>query len=312
MRAKHHTARHPRGRHARSAANLGEHRRMLDLTRTTVRRARQVRLPQVAASLTLTTALSLAPLVAVAFALFRHFPVFRPLELAIEQHMVKSLLPADISRSVMTHLQQFAANASGLTVVGALCVLAAAVMLLLTVESALNQMWGVKKARPLPRRLGLYLLLLAVGPLLVGASLWTTASLLGASAGLMRSLPPTLAFALDLGPAALCCAGLAGVFRVLPNAPVRWRDALVGGVLGSIALELGKRGFAAFLIHGPIYRSLYGAFATLPVFVLWLYFSCLVTLSAALVTAHLGRSTGSRGRPAPASGTRGRLARARG
>jgi len=310
-RAKHHAELRVRRPHRRRLTELSEHVPMLELTRSTIRRAGQVRLPQVAASLTLTTALSLAPLVAVAFALFRHFPIFRPLELAIEQHMVKSLLPADISRSVMTHLHQFAANASGLTVVGALCVLAAAVMMLLTVEGALNQMWGVKKARPLARRLGLYLLMLAVGPLLVGASLWTTASLLGASMGLMRSLPPALAFALDLGPVALCCVGLASVFRLLPNAPVRWRDALVGGVLGSITLELGKRGFAAFLIHGPIYRSLYGAFATLPVFLLWLYFSCLVTLSAALVTAHLGRSSGPRGRSAPSSGARGRLGRAR-
>lgn len=285
---------------------------MLNLPRSTIHRAQQVRLPQVAASLTLATALSIAPLVAVGFALFRQFPIFRPLELAIEQHMVRSLLPAEISRAVMKVLHQFAANASGLTLVGALCVLGAAVMMLLTFESALNQMWGVKKARPLPRRLGLYLLMLALGPMLVGASLWTTTSLLGASVGLMRSVPPPLAFALDLGPVALCGVALACLFRLLPNAPVRWRDAIVGGVLGSVALELGKRGFAAYLIHGPLYRSLYGAFATLPVFVLWLYFSCLVTLGAALVTAHLGRTSAPRSRSVSPSGTRASLGRARG
>ena len=284
---------------------------MLDLTRSTIRRAVQVRLPQVAASLTLTTALSIAPLVAVSFAVFKVVPIFRPLELAIEQHLLKSLLPADISRAVLKYLHQFAANASSLTMVGALCVLAAAVMMLVTFEGALNQMWDVKKARPLPRRIGLYVLMLAVGPVLVGASLWTTASLLGASMGLMHNVPPPLAFALELGPVALCSVGLAILFHLLPNAQVRWRHAIVGGVLGAIALELGKRGFANYLIHGPTYRSLYGAIATLPVFVLWLYFSCLVTLSAALFTAHLGRTTGPRGRPAR-SGARARVARARG
>lgn len=284
---------------------------MLDLTRSTMRRAAQVRLPQVAAGLTLTIALSIAPLVAVSFALFKHVPVFRPLELAIEQHLLKSLLPADISRAVLKVLHQFAANASGLTMVGALFVLAAAVMLLLTLENALNQMWDVKKPRPLLRRLGLYVLMLAVGPVLVGASLWATASLLGVSMGVMRSMPPWLAFALDLGPVALCSAGLAIGLRLLPNAPVRWRHAIVGGVLGGIALELGKRGFAAYLIHGPIYQSLYGAFATLPVFLLWVYFSCLVTLSAALVAAHLGRASGPRSRPARAA-AKPRWARVRG
>jgi membrane protein len=284
---------------------------MLDLTRSTVRRAVQVRLPQVAASLTLTIALSIAPLVAVCFALFERFPLFRPLELAIEQHLLKHLLPAEISRVVLKHLHQFVANASGMTIVGALFVLAAAVMMLITVEGALNQMWSVKKPRPLLRRLGLYLLMLAVGPLLVGASLWATASLLGASMGLIRHMPPSLAFALDLGPVALCSVGLAMLFRLLPNAQVRWRHAIVGGVLGGIALELGKRGFAAYLIHGPTYQSLYGAVAVLPVFLLWVYFSCVVTLCAALVAAHLGRAAGARSRPARA-GARARFARARG
>ena len=284
---------------------------MLELTRSTLRRAGQVRLPQAAAMLTLTTALSIVPLLAVGFALFRRFPAFRPLELAIEQHLLKSLLPTDLSGAVLKYLHQFAANASGLPWVGSLVVLAGALMMLVTVEGALNHMWDVKKARPLPRRLGLYLLILAAGPLLVGASLWATAMLLGASMGLVRSVPPALAFVLDLAPLALCSASLACLFHWLPHAQVRWRDAIVGGVLGGIALELGKRGFTAYLIHGPVYRSLYGAFATLPVFLLWLYFSWLITLSAALVTAQLGRSSAARGRPAR-SGAKARLARARG
>ena len=284
---------------------------MLDLTRSTIRRARQVRLPQAAATLTLTSALSIVPLLAVGFALFNRFPVFRPLEVAIEQHLLKSLLPADISGAVLKYLHQFAANASGLTLLGSLFVLAGAVMMLLTVEAALNQMWDIKKARALPRRLGLYLLMLAVGPALVGASLWATTTVLGASMGLVRSVPQPLAFGLDLAPIALCSVSLASLFHWLPNAQVRWRDAIVGGMLGGLALELGKRGFTVYLIEGPTYRSLYGAFATLPVFLLWLYFSWLVTLSAALVTAHLGHATGPRGRPARA-GAKARLARARG
>lgn len=284
---------------------------MLDLTRSTIRRAGRVRLPQTAASLTLTTALSIVPLLVVGFALFRRFPVFGPLEVAIEKHLLKSLLPADISSEVLKYLHRFATNASGLTLATSLLVLGGAVMMLLTVEGALNQMWGVTRARPLPRRLGLYLLMLTIGPGLVGAGLWVGATLLGASIGLVRSVPVLLAFVVDLAPIALCSVGLASLFHWLPNAQVRWRDAIIGGVFGAIALELGKRGFTAYLIHGPTYRSLYGAFATLPVFLLWLYFSWLVTLSAALVTAHLGPPTGPRGRAAR-NGSHARLARPRG
>lgn len=283
---------------------------MIVLTRSTLQRAAQVRLLQVAAGLALTITLSLAPLVAVSFALLKRVPALRPLERAIEQHLLQGLLPADISRAVLKALQQFASNASGLTLVGALLVLAAAVMMLLTLENALNQMWGVKKPRPLLRRTGLVVLLLAVGPLLVGAGLWASASLIGASMGLVRHTPPWLAFGLELGPVVLCSAALAITLRVLPHAPVRWRHAVVAGVLGGIALELGKRAFAAYLIHGPIYQSLYGALATLPVFLLWVYFSCVVALSAALVAAQLGRGAGARSRAARGGGA-ARLARAR-
>lgn len=283
---------------------------MIVLTRSTLQRAAQVRLLQVAAGLALTITLSLAPLVAVSFALLKRVPALRPLERAIEQHLLQGLLPADISRAVLKALQQFASNASGLTLVGALLVLAAAVMLLLTLENALNQMWGVKTPRPLLRRTGLVVLLLAVGPLLVGAGLWASASLIGASMGLVRHTPPWLAFGLELGPVVLCSAALAITLRVLPHAPVRWRHAVVAGVLGGIALELGKRAFAAYLIHGPIYQSLYGALATLPVFLLWVYFSCVVALSAALVAAQLGRGAGARSRAARGGGA-ARLARAR-
>lgn len=284
---------------------------MLDLTHPTIRRARHVHLPQTAASLTLTTALSIVPLLAVAFTLFRRFPVFRPLEVAIEQHLLKSLLPADISRAVLGYLHQFTAKASGLTVVGSLFLLMGALTMLLTVESALNQVWDIKLPRPLPRRIGLYLLMLTVGPALVGACLWATANLLGASMALVHTVRLPFALVLDLGPLVLCSASLACLFHWLPNAQVRWRDAIVGGMLGGMALELGKRGFGAYLIHGATYRSLYGAFATLPVFLLWLYFSWLVTLAAALVTAHLGRPTQTRGRLSR-SQNKARLARARG
>jgi membrane protein len=284
---------------------------MLDLTRSTIRRAARVRLPQTAAGLTLTTALSMVPLLAAGFALFTRFPVLRPLQVAIEQHLLKNLLPAGISGAVLGHLHKFAMNAKGLSLAGALLVLAGAVWMLFTVEAGLDQMWGNKKSRPLARRLGVYLLILAVGPVLVGAGLWATAVLLVSPLGRVRSVPVPIAFMVDLAPIALCSLGLAGLFRWLPHARVRWREAMVGGMLGAIALELGKRGFAAYLIHGPTYRSLYGAFAVLPVFLLWLYFSWLVTLTAALITARLGQATGLRDRPAH-PGTKAGLARARG
>jgi membrane protein len=263
---------------------------MLSLTRLTIRRAREERLAQIAGSLTFTTLLSIVPLLAVSFALFTRFPIFKRFEKAIEEHLLQSLLPADLSRTVLKYLHQFAENASGLTVLGSLFVLATALAMLLTVENALNQIWDVRSARPFFKRIGSYLLMLAIGPPLLGASLWATSYVLSASMGLIGTVPPSVRFVLTLGPVALLAAGLAAVFYLVPNTRVRRRDAIAGGLIASIGFELGKRGFAAYVLKVPTYKAVYGTFAAFPVFLLWLYFSWLVTLTAALIAANLART----------------------
>jgi hypothetical protein len=145
---------------------------MFSLIRLTLRRAREERLPQAAGGLTFTTTLSVVPLLVVSFALFTRLPAMRRVGEAIREHLLQGLLPPDISRTVLKHLAQFAANAGGLTLVGSLFVVASALVMLLTVENALNRAWQVKKNRPLHKRLGLYAVMLVVGLPLLGASLW--------------------------------------------------------------------------------------------------------------------------------------------
>ncbi len=263
---------------------------MFNLTRLTIRRAREERLAQVAGSLTFTTLLSIVPFLAVSFALFTRFPIFRRFEQAIEEYLLKSLLPADISRTVLKNLNQFAENANGLTLLGSLFILVTAIALLLTVENALNQIWEVKRGRPFFKRVGLYLVMLAIGPPVLGASLWATSYVLSASMGLIGTVPPSVKFVLTLGPVALSAVGLTALFYFVPNTKVRRRDAIAGGLLASIAFELGKRGFAAYVLKVPTYKAVYGAFAAFPVFLLWVSFSWLVTLTAALITANLART----------------------
>ena len=263
---------------------------MFSLIRLTIDRARKERLAQVAGSLTFTTLLAIVPLLAVSFALFTRFPIFSRLESAIDEYLLKGLLPADISRTVLNYLNHFALNASGLTWAGSLFLLATAIAMLLTVENALNQIWQVKKNRPFLRRVGLYLLMLAVGPPVLGLSLWATSYVLGASMGLVGTLPPSLSFVLDLGPLMLGTAALTGLYYFVPNAKVRLVDAIVGGLIASAAFEMGKRGFAAYLVKLPTYKAVYGAFAAFPLFLLWMYFSWLVTLVAAMIAANLAHT----------------------
>jgi len=134
------------------------------------------------------------------------------------------------------------------------------------------------------------LLMLAIGPPVLGASLWATSHVLSASMGLIGTVPPSVKFVLTLAPVLLSAVGLAAMFYFVPNTRVRRRDAIAGGLLASIAFELGKRGFAAYMIKVPTYKVVYGAFAAFPVFLLWVYFLWLVTLTGALITANLARA----------------------
>jgi membrane protein len=263
---------------------------MFTLTPHLLRRARQERLPQAAGSLTFTLLLSVVPLLAVSLALFARWPmVVGRFEAALDDLLLKSLLPPEIARAVLTTLHRFAANAGSLPWIGSLFLLATAVAMLLTVENTLNQIWNVKRNRPLPKRVGLYVLLLALGPPALGASLWATSAVISASLGWIGPLAPSASFVLNLGPVVLSWVGLACLFYFVPNTRVRRRDAIVGGLIASVALELGKRGFTAWLLKVPTYKAVYGAFAVFPVFLLWVYFSWLVTLAAALVAANVGR-----------------------
>lgn len=254
-----------------------------------IRRGREERLPQAAAGLAFTTVLSMVPLLAVSFALFTRIAALRPAGEAIREHLLRGLLPADITRTVLKYLAQFTGNASGLTLVGSAALLVSCLAMLMSVENALNRVWQAKKPRPLLRRLALYGVMLLAGPAVIGASLWATSHLLTASSGLVQTWPAWWPHALNLGPVVLGAAGFACLFRFVPHTAVRWRDAIAGGLLAGIAFEFGKRGFAVYLANVPTYRTVYGAFAPLLAFLVWVYYSWFITLAAALVGASLGR-----------------------
>jgi len=255
-----------------------------------LRRGREERLPQAAGGLTFTMVMSMVPLLAVSFALFARIPALHTAGDAIREHLLRGLLPDGIARTVLKHLAQFAGNAGGLTQLGFALLLVSALALLMSVENTLNRIWQVKKPRPVLRRLALYVAMLLTGPVLIGASLWAASYLFAASSGLPVARPGWLPHALNLGPMVLSTAGFACLFRFVPNAAVRWRDAIAGGLLAGVAFELGKQGFAIYLAKVPTYRTIYGAFAPLLAFLLWVYYSWLVTLAAALVSASLPRA----------------------
>ncbi|MCZ8255541.1 MAG: YihY family inner membrane protein, partial [Polaromonas sp.] len=181
-------------------------------------------------------------------------------------------------------------NTNGLTLVGFAVLLVSALTLLMSMENTLNRIWQVKKPRPVLRRLALYAGMLLTGPVLIGASLWAASYLVAASNGLTGARSAWVPHAINLGPVILSGIGFTCLFRFVPNTVVRWTHAIAGGLLAGTAFELGKYGFAIYLANVPTYRTIYGAFAPLLAFLVWVYYSWLVMLAAALVSASLPRA----------------------
>ena len=252
-----------------------------------LRRAEEKKLTQVAASLTYTTVLSLVPLLAVVLALFTAFPLFADFRVALEAFLTNSLMPEVVSESVMSYLNQFASKASGLTTIGGLVLIVTSVMLFRTIDDGFNDIWQVETRRPLRQRMLVYWALLSLGPILVGASLWALTMVARESMGLIGEMNEAAEVSLSFIPLALTGVGFSAMFLFVPNRRVRWKDATLGGFLTAFILELLRVGIAYYLTRFPSYTIIYGAFATIPIFLLWMYMSWLVILLGATITALL-------------------------
>src|SRR5512134_1972731 len=242
---------------------------------------------QTAGSLTYTTLLSLVPLFTVALAVSTAFPVFDDTVGALQEFVLENFLPdARGIDTIADQITAFTQNAGRLTAIGLGFFFVTAVMLMMTIDVSLNRLFRVQRSRPLVQQVLIYWAVLTLGPVLIGGSLSMTSFAVGASLGWLQ-----LGFAADvvLGvlPFIFTCAALTLLYGIVPYRAVKPRDALIGGVVAGIAFELAKRGFAVYLARFPTYTLIYGAFATIPIFLVWLYLSWAVVLAGATLTAML-------------------------
>jgi len=252
-----------------------------------VQRATQAKAVQLAASLTFTTVLSVVPLLAVVLSLFTAFPLFTEFSDALQTFMSTNLMPPTVSDTIMTYLNEFAAQATRLTAIGGGFLVLTVVFLITSVESAFNTIWRVDRQRRMTHRILVYWAIITLGPVLTGASLYATAFLARESLGLLANTPIFLAIALKLLPGLLGALAFAALFIVVPNTRVNRRDAMVGGVISALILETMKIGFGYYVASFSTYTMIYGAFAALPVFLIWVYLCWLGILIGALVAANL-------------------------
>jgi len=257
-----------------------------DTARTLRLRFREDHLALTASSLTFTTLISLVPLVTVMLALFTAFPIFGRFQTALQQYFLQSLVPDNIAKPVLLALTQFAGKASKLGSVGLIVLGITALALMFTIDRTLNGIWRVPKPRPLAQRVLVYWAALTLGPLVLGASLSLTSYAVSASRGVVDALPGGLSFLFELIEFSLLAGGVAGLYRFVPNTHVRWTHAWAGGLFVAIGFELAKRALGWYVKSVPTIAVVYGAFATVPIFLLWIYLSWLIVLLGAVVAAY--------------------------
>jgi len=258
----------------------------LSTAETLLRRFREDRLALTAGSLTFTTTISLVPLVTVMLALFSAFPMFAKLQASLQSYFLQTLIPDSIARPVMGAISQFSIRASRLGIFGLIALVVSALAMMLTIDRALNSIWRVKKSRRIAQRVLLYWAALTLGPLIFAVSLTATSYAVTASRGVFDDGPRGFGVLVGTIEFLVQAVGIAALFHYVPNTFVRWRHALLGGVFVAICMAGGKRAMTYYFGAVPTYSMIYGAFATLPIFLVWIYLSWLVVLLGAVIAAY--------------------------
>lgn len=250
------------------------------------RRFQQDRCQRVAGALSFTTVLAVVPLMAVIIAVLSLFPVFDSWKSVIQDFIYSNFVPAS-GDVVQKYLTQFAGKAGQLTAVGLVFLMVTAIMLMATIEDAFNDIWRVKNTRKVLYRFLVYWALLTLGPILIAVSLTVTSQFFALPifgqddiTWVHRALNVVWPLVFETVAAVL-------LYTVVPNAPVRWRYALLGGVFAAILIEVAKRLFAYSMKTFTSYQVVYGAVAALPIFLVWIYISWIVILLGAIVVATL-------------------------
>ena len=247
----------------------------------------QDRCAQIAASLTFTTLLSLVPLITIALTLFSAFPGFEEFATHAKIYLLNNLMPETAGKVITHYTEQFAESAARLSVVGFLFLAVTAMLLMQTIDQAFNTIWRVTRSRPMIKRWVVYWVALTLAPVLVGASLSLTSWLVGLSMGYAKHIPIFGVGVLKVLPVLLTTLAFAMLFRLVPNRYVPRTHALIGALVAAILFETMNRVFGYYISHFPAYKLIYGAFASVPIFLMWIYFSWLTVLLGAVVAAAL-------------------------
>ncbi len=233
-----------------------------------------------ASALTFTTLLAMVPLMSVSISVLSTFPVFEGYKDPLQDFIFENFVPAT-GKAVQAYLQQFVNQVSKLSLVGVVFLFATALLVMYTIERAMNKIWRVGNARKGVSAFLLYWAILSLAPVLLGLSL--------AASSYFFSLPLTRGYhtpvtLLRMTPALLSLMGFTFLYVVVPNCRVKLAHGFTGAIVATLLFETAKKGFAFYLSQYNTYELLYGAFATIPMFFIWIYWVWLITLIGAEIS----------------------------
>lgn len=242
---------------------------------------------ETASSLSFSTIFAFIPALALLLAAVAAYPGLGALRERMEQFFLTNLMP-DTGLQVGVAIAGFVRAAGQLTVFGIIGLIGAALILLISIETAFNKIFHVARSRRFAVRLLVFWTLMTIGPLLLGLGF----SLFGIFTALPLFGPedhPTNADIVlgSLAPAVLGWIVLTVLYTIVPNRRVAPKDAMIGALVAAALLTFVRYTFAFYVLTMTTYQAIYGALAAIPIFLIWIFLVWTIVLAGAVVAAAL-------------------------
>ncbi len=242
-----------------------------------------------ASALTLYSILSVVPVLAMGFGIAKGFGYDKYLEQELQKNFVEYKEMID---QVISFAQSMLVRTQGGLVAGiGLAVLFYTVMQVFSnIESSFNEIWQVKRARTYVRKFSDYFSMMLVSPILIaGASatnvyIYNTLSTIKEHGHIFGLVSPLLLGVLKIVPYFLIITLFVLMYMIMPNTKVRFKPALIAGVIAGSIFQLTQWGYIYFQVGVSSYNAIYGGFAALPLFIVWLQLSWLIILIGAKIS----------------------------
>lgn len=236
--------------------------------------------PQIAASLAYATLLALIPITILIYKIYTTAFISPELQLKVQAFVFESLTPSTVTQ-VQQYLVESAAHANSINVFGLIMLLISVVVMMYTIDSALNSIWKIKLPSYLLRRFFVYIGILVFGPLAISFSIFAATYV--ASLSLIRAVVGQTINAglISWLPFVVSWVAFTMLYKWVPDCKVKWLHAFAGASFAVFMFEMAKSGFTLYLSYFNTYELLYGALASIPLLLIWIYLTWLIVLIGA-------------------------------